>query len=84
VFEELGRDFTLIGFDADDAVVADFERAAKARGVLLKVIRDSYRDGRTAYEAKLMLVRPDRYVAWLSDTAPARADAVMARVVGAG
>ena len=30
-------------------------RAAKARGVPLKVIRDSYHDGRTAYEAELML-----------------------------
>jgi hypothetical protein len=84
VFEELGSDFTLIAFDADDAVVACFETAAEARGVPLKIIRDSYDDGRTAYEAKLMLVRPDRYVAWLSDTVPARADEVIGRVVGAG
>jgi len=83
VFEELGPDFTLIAFDAEDATVADFERAAKARGVPLKVIRDSYRDGRTAYEARLMLVRPDRYVAWLSEVAPARTDAVITRAVGA-
>jgi hypothetical protein len=83
VFEELGSDFTLIAFDAADAVVADFERAAETRGVPLKVLHDSYRDGRTAYEAKLMLVRPDRYVAWLSDAAPACPDAVIARVVGA-
>src|SRR5262249_12945571 len=83
-FGELGREFTLIAFDADDATVADFERAAKARGVPLKVIRDSYRDGRTAYEARLMLVRPDRYVAWLADTPPARADVVIARAIGAG
>jgi len=84
VFEELGPEFTLIAFDAEDATVADFERAAKARGVPLKVIRDSYRDGRTAYEARLMLVRPDRYVAWLSDAAPACANTVIARAVGAG
>jgi 2-polyprenyl-6-methoxyphenol hydroxylase-like FAD-dependent oxidoreductase len=82
VFEELGPEFTLMSFDADDAVVAGFQRAAKARSVPLKVIRDSCRNGRTAYEAKLMLVRPDRYVAWLSDAGPACADAVMARVIG--
>jgi len=84
VFEELGPELTLIAFDAEDATVADFERAAKARGTPLKIIRDSYRDGRTAYEAQLMLVRPDRYVAWLSDAAPACVDTVIARVVGAG
>src|SRR5262249_15487188 len=84
VFEELWLEFTLIAVDADDATVADFERAAKTRGVPLKVIRDSYRDGRTAYEARLMLVRPDRYVAWLSDAAPECADRVIARTVGAG
>jgi len=83
VFEELGPEFTLIAFDAADVTVADFERAGKARGVPLKVVRDSYRDGRTAYEARLMLVRPDRYVAWLSDAASACADAVIARAVGA-
>lgn len=84
VFEELGPELTLIAFDADDATVADFEQAAKARGVPLKVIRDSYRNGRTAYEARLMLVRPDRYVAWLGDAAPACADTLIARAVGAG
>ena len=84
VFEELGPEFTLIAFDAEDATVTDFGHAAKVRGVPLKVIRDSYRDGRTAYEARLMLVRPDRYVAWLSDGAPASADAVIMRAVGAG
>jgi 2-polyprenyl-6-methoxyphenol hydroxylase-like FAD-dependent oxidoreductase len=82
VFEELGRDFTLIAFDADAAVVADFERAAKMRGVPLKIVSDSYRDGRTVYGARLILVRPDRYVAWLSDTAPTHPDAVIGRVVG--
>jgi len=82
VFEELGPDFTLLAFDAEEAT--DFERAAKARRVPLKIVRDSYRDGRTAYEARLMLIRPDRYVAWLSDAAPGCGDAVIARAVGAG
>ena len=82
VFEELGADFTLLAFDADDRTVVGFEQAAGALKVPLKIVRDSYADGRTAYEAKLILVRPDRYVSWLGDGAPADAEAIMRRVIG--
>jgi hypothetical protein len=82
VFEELGRDFTLLAFDADDRAVTAFEQAAKALNVPLKIVRDSYRGGREAYEAKLILVRPDRYIAWAGEGAPADAAAVVGRVVG--
>jgi hypothetical protein len=84
VFEELGSDFTLFAFDAADATVAAFESAAKELELPLKIVRDSYRDGRTAYQAKLILVRPDRYVAWTSDTAPVDAAAVIGKSVGRG
>jgi 2-polyprenyl-6-methoxyphenol hydroxylase-like FAD-dependent oxidoreductase len=82
VFEELGAGFTLLAFDADDRTVLSFAEAAKALGVPLKVVRDSYRDGRKAYEANLILVRPDRYIAWC--TASARADArmILGKAVG--
>jgi 2-polyprenyl-6-methoxyphenol hydroxylase-like FAD-dependent oxidoreductase len=82
VFEELGADFTLLAFDAADGVVADFERAAATLRVPLKIVRDSYHDGREAYEAKLILVRPDRYVAWSADSAPADAGALLGKAVG--
>jgi hypothetical protein len=48
----------------------------------LKVIRDSFADERAAYEAQLILVRPDQYVVWTGNRAPENADAVVAKVVG--
>jgi hypothetical protein len=52
--------------------------------VPLKTIRDNCSDGRTAYEARLILVRPDRYIAWTGNQAPADAEAVIKKVAGRG
>ncbi|MGA7790980.1 MAG: FAD-dependent monooxygenase [Xanthobacteraceae bacterium] len=82
VFEELGADFTLLAFDGEDETAAAFEKAARLLGVPLKIVCDSYGDGRTAYEAKIILVRPDRYVAWAGDNVPGDPAAVLAKVVG--
>jgi 2-polyprenyl-6-methoxyphenol hydroxylase-like FAD-dependent oxidoreductase len=82
VFEELGPDFTLLAFDADDRTVLAFTDAAKALKVPLKIVRDSYRDGRQAYEASLILVRPDRYIAWSAVNAPVNAAAILSKAVG--
>ena len=81
-FEELGAGFSLLAFGADDRTVSGFEQAAVSLGVPLKIIRDSYDAGRKAYEARLILVRPDRYVAWAGDAAPENAQAVIAKIVG--
>ena len=82
VFEELGADFTLFAFDADNRTLTAFEKAARKLRVPLKIVRDGYSGGRTAYEAKLILVRPDRYVAWISDSAPGDAEAVIGKAAG--
>jgi hypothetical protein len=82
VFEELGDGFALLAFGVEDSAVAPFEAAALARGIPLKIIRDTSTGGRQDYEAKLVLVRPDQYVAWTGDTTPADTDAVLRKVAG--
>ncbi len=82
VFEELGAGFTLLGFGAEDAAVAAFEQTAKAALIPLHVVRDGFSDGREAYERKLILVRPDQYVAWCDDRAPDDIEGLLRQVTG--
>jgi hypothetical protein len=82
VFEELGTGFTLLAFDADATPVQTFEAVAKSLNVPLKIVRDSYRDGREAYETKMILVRPDRYVAWIGNAAPNDIAALLGKTAG--
>jgi 2-polyprenyl-6-methoxyphenol hydroxylase-like FAD-dependent oxidoreductase len=67
IFEELGSGFTLLAFDQRDEVVDSFTTAALAARVPLKVIRDSRGQGRERYDAGLVLIRPDQFVAWAGD-----------------
>ena len=80
--EEIGPDFTLLAFDVDDATVAAFERAAARHNVPLRIVRDSYADGRTAYEAKLILVRPDQFIAWCGKAGRDNAGALLEKAAG--
>src|SRR5215472_3898919 len=82
VFEELGDDFTLLAFDRDETTAAAFAKAAEALHVPLKIMRDSYDQGRRAYESKFILVRPDRYTAWTGNSPPANAVAILAKAIG--
>ncbi|MGE3269974.1 MAG: FAD-dependent monooxygenase [Chloroflexota bacterium] len=82
VFDELGDGFTLLAFGAEDSAVAAFEDAAQAARVPLKVIRDNYQGDRLAYEAKLVLVRPDQFVAWAGDDSSLDASTILHTATG--
>jgi 2-polyprenyl-6-methoxyphenol hydroxylase-like FAD-dependent oxidoreductase len=84
VFEELGTGFTLLAFGADPAAVGAFQRAAQSLHVMLKVVRDTYEDGRKEYESRLILVRPDQYVVWTGDRMPSDPARLLHRVTGRG
>ena len=82
VFEMLERGFNLLAFGAADADVARMKEAARTLSIPLNVISDTYANEREAYEARLIIVRPDQFVAWAGNEAPADAQALFARVSG--
>lgn len=81
VYEELGDGFTLLALDADCSPLED---AATSSGLPLplKIVRDTFAGERTAYAARLVLVRPDQYVAWSGDAPPPDPLRLLKRVSG--
>jgi hypothetical protein len=81
-FDALGQGFTLIALDADEAQVKALADAAKALNIPFDILRDTRADGREAYEASLVLVRPDQYVVWSGETLDRPAADVLRHCVG--
>jgi hypothetical protein len=63
-----GRGYTLVRFDAG-AETASLQAAAHERGVPLSVVNVDDDAIARLYERKLVLVRPDGFVAWRGDAA---------------
>jgi 4-hydroxyisophthalate hydroxylase len=82
VFEELGRDYTLIALTQDLARVAALEDAAHAMLMPLHVLVDTLDGGRAAYGCRYILVRPDQHVAWAGNQLPADPAELLRRVAG--
>ena len=78
MFDLLGDGLTLLSFGA--ANTERFAHAAAARGVPLSVVAETSKDLARAYEAELVLVRPDLFVAWAGSDGDA--EAIIARIVG--
>ncbi|GJD52571.1 4-methyl-5-nitrocatechol 5-monooxygenase [Methylobacterium crusticola] len=82
VYEALGAGFTLLALGGDGRGARAFREAAGRLGIPLTVVEDA-RDGEPArYEAGLVLVRPDQFVAWAGDDAVPDAAAILGRAVG--
>ena len=82
VFEEIGNDFCLIGLDGDDDVIDDIQSSANRLQIPLKVICDNQNGQRDSYATRYILVRPDHYIVWKSDTAPQNIEKLLSKVAG--
>jgi len=83
LFEAIGRGFTLLALDASDKDVGAFSQAAKALSIPLTFVRDAFDGERARYGARMILVRPDQFVAWCGDAATPDPAKILARAVGA-
>jgi len=82
LYDELGDDFTLLAFDAAPEAIRLFEDAARELGVPLTIISDDRTADRDLYEAELVLVRPDQFIAWSSNMAPNSAVDILKKAIG--
>lgn len=82
VYDTLGQGFTLLAFGAPEPDVAAIEAPATEAAVPMNIVRDSFADQRTAYEMRMILVRPDQFVAWCGDRAPADPSALIHKITG--
>ncbi len=64
VFAALGSGFTLLALGAHPDAVQAFRDAATELNMPLTVVEDRAEGEAARYEAKLVLVRPDQFVAW--------------------
>jgi 2-polyprenyl-6-methoxyphenol hydroxylase-like FAD-dependent oxidoreductase len=77
-----GRGFVLLRLGRDAPSGTRIEQAARERGVPLTSIALADPKVLSAYERRVVLVRPDGHVAWRADTEPADAAALMDVVCG--
>ena len=64
VYEELGTGYTLLAFGASAPEVQAFRDAAAAQSIPLAVVQAQGAGEHQRYNARLVLVRPDQFVAW--------------------
>jgi 4-hydroxyisophthalate hydroxylase len=82
-FDVLGTGFTLLAFGVDKDLPSRWSNAAATLGLPLTIESDSWEDERREYGSRLVLVRPDRFVAWVGHGESADPVDVLTRATGA-
>jgi hypothetical protein len=83
ILDLFGRNHVLLRFGTDAPDVAPLRDAALSCGVPLDIHTIDNAEAARLYERKLVLVRPDGYVAWRGDAVPAQPLALIDRIRGA-
>jgi hypothetical protein len=66
LFEDLGDGFTLLALGTNSADTQIMKDAAATAGLPLQFIHEPAGSQADRYEARWVLVRPDQFVAWVS------------------
>lgn len=81
LYDEFGRDFTLLQLNASSDV-APLVTAAAQLGVPLKVVAMTSEPLRALYGRDLVMVRPDHHVAWRDDRLPGDPRQLLCQLTG--
>jgi 2-polyprenyl-6-methoxyphenol hydroxylase-like FAD-dependent oxidoreductase len=81
LYDAMGPDYTLLVFDSD-IDTSQITLAAAKRGVPLAVLQIESQGMQTPYHHKLVMSRPDRHIAWRSNTVPSDPLALIDLVTG--
>jgi 2-polyprenyl-6-methoxyphenol hydroxylase-like FAD-dependent oxidoreductase len=84
LFAELGDGFVLIALGDGRGHAEEFRRVSDTLRVPLELIQDDRKNDRRAWEANLILVRPDHFVAFAGDRLPADVETVIKVSAGLG
>ena len=82
LYDACGDDFALLRLDPRARISGIIDAAAQG-GVPLKIVEVDARNARSLYAHKLVLLRPDRHVAWRGDDEPSDPVALIDLVRGA-
>ena len=82
LFDRFGKGFTLLRLAGNGTSTEALEAAAARRKIPLTVLDIALPEANALYERKLVLIRPDRYIAWRGDRVPDDPDALLAIVTG--